>query len=81
MEKSCLPPPPPPQTKSRQTRGHTLGTTNVAGLHFRYISLVPVTTLYLRRRKQLLAKIKQTSEKKKTVENVVMINGRSNDGH
>ena len=74
------PPSPPPQTKSRQTRGHTLGTTNVAGLHFRYISLVPVTTLYVRRRKQLLVKIKQTSEKK-SIENVVMINGRSNDGH
>ena len=71
---------PPPPKKNLQTRGYTLGTTNVAGLHFRYISLVPVTTLYLRRRKQLLVKIKQPSEKK-AIENVVMINGRSNDGH
>ena len=38
-------------------------------------------SLYLRRRKQLLVKTKQTSEKKKKTENVVMINGRSNDGH
>ena len=52
---------------------------NVAGLHFQDISLAPVSTLYPRRRKQLLVKTKQTN--KKTTENVVMINGRSNDGH
>ena len=50
---------------------------NVAGLHFQYISLAPVTTLYLRRRK-LLVKTKETN---KTTENIVVINGRSNDGH
>ena len=63
-------PPPPPKQNSLQTRGHTLGTTNVAGLHFRYISLVPTTS-----------ENKTNKRKKKKTENVVMINGRSNDGH
>ena len=44
--------------------------------------LFGISSLYLRRRKQLPVRTKQTNKQTtKTTENVVMINGRSNDGH
>ena len=56
------PPPFPPQKNSLQTRGHTLGTTNVAGLHFRYISLVPVA---LSKEKKTTTSENKTNKRKK----------------
>ena len=72
--------PPPPQKKEPTDKEGFLEKSGILPPHPLCSFLMVRPLFILRRRRQLLVKTKQTNKQTKT-ENVVMINGRSNDGH